>query len=101
MASPVIATNVRSPSSWLSALGRGCVKTLTKIFGQKIDRLERSTSDDRHLGNGFGTPNFSASLDKFEFLHRLGTLFAFINDGCLATQIAQLSCRETDTGDQC
>jgi hypothetical protein len=42
----------------------GCVKTLTKIFGQKIDRLE-PTSDDRHLGNGFGTPNFSASLDNF------------------------------------
>jgi hypothetical protein len=42
------------------------VKTLTKIFDQKIDRLER-TSDDRHLGNGFGTPNFSASLDNFEF----------------------------------
>jgi hypothetical protein len=47
------------------------VKTLTKIFGQIIDRLERHTSDDRHLGNGFGNPNFSASLTNFEFLHRL------------------------------
>ncbi len=50
---------------------RGCVKTLTKIFVQKVDRLELSTSDDRHLGNGFGTPSFSASLNYFEFLHRL------------------------------
>jgi hypothetical protein len=58
----------------LVATARGCVKTLTKIFGQKIDRLERPTSDDRHLGHGFGTPNFSASLDNFEFLHRLAML---------------------------
>jgi hypothetical protein len=57
--------------SWWSAIAGGCVKTQTKIFGQKIDRLERHTSDDRHLGNGFGTPNFYASLDDFEFLHRL------------------------------
>jgi hypothetical protein len=47
------------------------VKTLTKIFGQKIDRIERPTSDDRHLGNGFGTPEFSASPLNLEFSHRL------------------------------
>jgi hypothetical protein len=57
----------------LSIVGsdRACVKTLTKIFDQKIDRFERPSSDDRHLGNGFGTPNFSASLINFGFLHRL------------------------------
>jgi hypothetical protein len=59
---------------------RTCVKTLTKIFGQKIDRLERHPSYDRHLGNGFGTPNFYASLDNFEFLHWLGTKFAITTD---------------------
>jgi hypothetical protein len=47
------------------------VKTLTKIFGQKIDRIERPASDDRHLGNGFGTPEFSASPLNLEFSHRL------------------------------
>jgi hypothetical protein len=26
----------------MTAISRGCVKTLTKIFGQKIDRLERT-----------------------------------------------------------
>jgi hypothetical protein len=56
-----------------SARDRGCVKTLTKIFGQKSDRLERPTSDDHHLGNGFGTLNFSANLLDSEFLHRLDT----------------------------
>jgi cell fate regulator YaaT (PSP1 superfamily) len=72
---------VQQVAAELRALCRGCVKTLTKIFGQKIDRLERSTSDDRHLGNGFGTPNFSASLDNFEFLHRLQRKRNF-NDVC-------------------
>jgi hypothetical protein len=57
-----------------SAVQRGCVKTLMKIFGQKINRLERPTSDDRNLGNGFGTPNFSASLPDFEFSHSLSPL---------------------------
>jgi hypothetical protein len=54
-----------------SGYAGACVKTLTKIFGQKIGRLKRHTSDDRHLRNGFGTPNFSASLIDFEFLHTL------------------------------
>ena len=63
--------SVRSGASCRPALQRGCVKTLTKIFGQKIDRIERPTSDDRHLGNGFGTPEFSASPLNLEFSHRL------------------------------
>lgn len=58
----------------MSASGRGCVKTLTKIFDQKSDRIEPPTSDDHHFGNGFGIPNFSASPFDFELLHRLGTL---------------------------
>jgi hypothetical protein len=59
-------------------LCRGCVKTLTKIFGQKIDRLERHTSDDRHLGDGFGTPNLPASLINCEVLHRLCPLLTVV-----------------------
>ena len=47
------------------------MKTLKKIFGQKIDRIERPTSDDRHLGNDFGTPEFSANSLNLEFSHRL------------------------------
>jgi hypothetical protein len=48
-------------------------KNADENLWSKIDRLEHPASDDRHLGNGFGTPNFSASLDNFEFLHRLDT----------------------------
>jgi len=48
---------------------------LRKSSVKKIDRIERPTSDDRHLGNGFGTPNFFISWLDFEFLQRLGTLF--------------------------
>jgi hypothetical protein len=72
--SPTCSFVATDSTSCLPASGRGWVKTLTKIFGQKIDRLERPTSDDRHLGNGFDTHNFSVSLVNFELLHRLGTL---------------------------
>jgi hypothetical protein len=87
-----IELNYRFLQPWLTATGRVCVKALTKIFGQKIDRLERHTSDDRHLGNGFGTPNFSASLINFEFLHRLGTKFMFTGDRSLAIRLSIQVC---------
>ena len=50
------------------------MKTLAKVYGQIVDRIERPTSDDRHHGNGFGTPNFYASPLNFEFSHRLAAL---------------------------
>jgi len=48
-----------------------------KILGQKNDRIERPASADRHLGNSCGTPNSSADLLDFEFLHRLDTYPTF------------------------
>src|ERR1035437_151077 len=44
------------------------------IFGsvKKIDLIERPTSDDCVLRNGFGTPKFSAFSLHFVFLHTLG-----------------------------
>lgn len=52
-----------------TALCRACEKTLSKKLDQKIDCIERPTSDDHHLANGFDTPNCSASPLDFEFLH--------------------------------
>ncbi|WP_293603482.1 hypothetical protein [Polaromonas sp. UBA4122] len=37
----------------------------------KIDLVERPTSYDRMVGNGFGTPNFLTLMPVFEFSHRL------------------------------
>ena len=42
-------------------MGRRCVKTLAEILGQEINCIERSKSDHRHFGNGFGTPKIIAS----------------------------------------
>lgn len=40
-------------------------------FVEKLDPIERPTSDDHVLVNGFGTPNFAAFFSNFEFSHRL------------------------------
>jgi len=64
----------------MTGMGRGCAETLTEIYGQKIDRIERPTSDDRHLWNGFGTSNIFVNRLDFEFLHRLGTAQKTTND---------------------
>ena len=69
-----------------AASDRGCVKTLTKIFGPKIDLIERPTSDHRHCGNGFGTPNFYACPLNVKFSHRLGTFRAATN--CFFTTLS-------------
>jgi hypothetical protein len=85
---PCAFLNDRFPQPWPTSLDRGCLKTLTKIFGQKIDRIDRSTSDDRHRGNGISTPNIYASLLDFEFLHRLGTQPNATNGFCLESNWA-------------
>ena len=68
------ATYDRSINASRTLMGRGCVKTLAKISDQKVDLTERPTGDDRHLGNGFGTPNFALCRPNSKFSHRLGRL---------------------------
>jgi len=63
-----------------TGMGRGCVKTLAECSGEKLGLIERPTSDDRHLGNGFATPKILVSQREFEFLHNLGTQQSATND---------------------
>jgi hypothetical protein len=51
---------------------------------RKSDHVERLARDERRLGNGFATPDFSPASQFFEFSHCLGTLFAFTSDRSLA-----------------
>lgn len=43
----------------------------------KVDLVERPTSDDRMVGNGFGTPNFLILAPVFEFSHNLAAVPPF------------------------